>query len=122
MAALTLVLGDEDLLVARAIRRAVDAATAADPEAAVHDVEAAGLEPAALAELTSPSLFGESRVVVVRGAQDAAKDTADALVRLAEAGDESVVLVVVHSGGARNKALVEAVKGAGAVVVPAAKV
>lgn len=113
MAAVTLVVGDEEFLVSRAVRTALDAVTADQPE--VHDVPAAELDVNALAELRSPSLFGDTRVVVVRGVQDAAKDVAAALVDLAEAADVSAVLV--HAGGAKGKATLEALRGTGAKVV-----
>jgi DNA polymerase III subunit delta len=118
----TLVVGDEEFLVARAVQRAVNAAVAGGDPAGVHDVAAADLTAAELLELTSPSLFGEARIVVVRSAQDAAKDLAAALVDLAAAGDESVGLVVAHAGGAKGKALLEGMKGAGAQVVEVMKI
>jgi DNA polymerase-3 subunit delta len=124
MPAVTLVLGDEELLVARAVTRAVHAAGPAD-EVEVHDVEAAELAVGDLAELTSPSLFGERRVVVVRAVQDADKAVGAALVQLAgELGDddEELQLVVVHAGGTKGKALVDGFRTAGAQVVPAARV
>ncbi|HEU5033166.1 MAG TPA: DNA polymerase III subunit delta [Mycobacteriales bacterium] len=122
MRAVTLVVGDEELLVGRAVQRAIQAATQSSPDVEVADVDAGELTAAELAEMTSPSLFGEARAVVVRAAQDASKELAAALIALAEAGDDDVVLVVVHSGVAKGKALVDAIKGAGATVVPAAKV
>jgi len=119
----TLVVGDEELLVARAVSRAVQAAvTAGGAGAEVHDVNAAELVPDELAELVSPSLFSDARVVVVRAAQDASKETTAALVALADDGDEDVALVVVHAGGAKGKAVVEGLKGAGARVVDAPRV
>ncbi|MDQ1706346.1 MAG: polymerase subunit delta [Frankiaceae bacterium] len=119
----TLVVGDEELLVARAVQRAVQAALAGGgPDVAVHDVMAAELDHIDLAELTSPSLFAEARVVVVRGAQDAGKDLVTAMTTLATDGDPDVSLVVVHPGGAKGKAVVEALRGAGAKVVEAAKI
>ncbi|MBV9291250.1 MAG: DNA polymerase III subunit delta [Frankiales bacterium] len=129
MPAVTLVLGDEELLVSRAVQRALDAARPAGAEAsdamqalAVEDVEAADLTPAQLVELTSPSLFGEARAVVVRSAQDAGKDLTAALVALATDGDDDVVLVVVHAGGAKGKSVAEALRGAGARVAEAPRV
>lgn len=119
---MTLVLGEEELLVGRAVQRAVQAAAAAGGEAEVHDVDAVELDPAALAELTSPSLFGETRVVVVRRAHEAGKELVAALVRHAELADTDAPLVVLHPGGARAKALVDGLKGAGATVVTAAKI
>lgn len=123
MAALTLVLGEEELLVSRAVTAAVAAATgnAAVSDtglgAAVSDVAAAELTPDALRELTSPSLFDEDRIVVVRGLIDATKDVVAALVGLAQApADDGCSVIVVHAG-ARAKSTVDALRGAGAEVV-----
>ena len=118
MAALTLVVGDEEFLVARAVRTALDAAGG---EAEIHEVAAGELDPAALAEMTSPSLFGDTRSVVVRAVQDASKELVAALVELATS-ELDAALVVVHAGGAKGKATLEALRGAGARVVEVAKV
>jgi DNA polymerase III subunit delta len=119
----TLVLGDEELLVARGVQRAVQAAVAAGgAQTEVHDVAAGELLPDELAELTSPSLFSEARVVIVRGAQDASKELTAALSTIATDGEEQISLVVVHAGGAKGKAVTEAIRGAGARVVEAPRV
>src|SRR4051794_15096880 len=64
---LLLVQGDEELLAARAIAAAVDAARAADPGADVREYEAGSLAAGEVAEMLSPSLFGGRRVLVIRG-------------------------------------------------------
>jgi DNA polymerase-3 subunit delta len=120
VAAVTLVVGDEEFLVARAVQRAVNAAAGEDVD--VHDVTAAELSPDVLAELASPSLFGDVRLVVVRAAQDAGKDVAAALVALAADPDDAIRLVVVHAGGSKGKALIESLKKAGASVVDVPRV
>src|ERR671918_407801 len=71
---ITLIVGDEELLVERAIGEVVASARAGDPETEVIDLAPGGLEPGRLAELTSPSLFGGGKVLVVRAAQDLGKD------------------------------------------------
>src|SRR3954452_9936039 len=73
-ASLLLVQGDEELLAARAITAAVDAARAADPGADIREYEAGSLTAGELAEMVSPSLFGGRRVLVIRNGQDARKD------------------------------------------------
>ena len=126
----TLIVGEEELLVERAVSAALAAAArtgaahtgAAHTGAAhtglggpdVHDVAAAGLAPGELTSATAPSLFGGSCVVVVRAVQDAGKDVSAELIRLASAPDPDVVLIVTHSGGARNKALLASLAEAGA--------
>ena len=78
-APLRLVLGDEELLVSRAVAEVVAAARAADPEADVRELAAAELAAGDLYDLLSPSLFGGRRVVVLRGAHEAKTDVVEAL-------------------------------------------
>jgi DNA polymerase III subunit delta len=118
---LVLVLGDEELLAARAVTATVEAARAADPGADVRDYEAGQLAAGEVAEMLSPSLFGGRRVIAIRSGQDARKDLITALVAYAKSPDPEVTLVVTHVGGAKGKALADGLKSAGATVVPAAK-
>ncbi len=122
-APVTVIVGEEELLVERAVSAAVALAAAAGAAALaedggtgadVHDVAAAGLTVGELSGLTAPSLFGGGSVVVVRSAQDAAKDLSAALVRLASSPVPEVFLVVTHAGGAKNKALLADLLKAGA--------
>src|SRR5690606_6465462 len=118
---IVLVLGDEELLVARAVEAAVAAVRAADPGVEVHDHEAAALSGGEVASLLSPSLFGGSRVLVVRAAQDARKDLAEALLAYAAHPQPDVTLVVAHAGGAKGRALADGLRRHGAEVVSAAR-
>ncbi|WUH96705.1 DNA polymerase III subunit delta [Spirillospora sp. NBC_00431] len=102
-----LVVGEEELLVDRAIGDVVASVRADDPEAEVIDLAPGGLEPGRIAELTSPSLFGGGKVLVIRAAQDLGKDLSAEVVTYARAPADDVVLVVVHHGGAKGKALVD---------------
>ncbi len=119
--ALVLILGEEELLVTRAIADAVAGARAADPSADVRDYDAGALTAGEIAEMLSPSLFGGRRVLVVRSGQDARKDVVGALLAYARDPDPEVSLVVAHPGGAKGKALSEGLQAAGATVVPAGK-
>jgi len=101
---LLLVQGDEELLAARAITAAVDAARAADPGADVREYEAGALSAGEVAEMLSPSLFGGQRVLVIRSGQDARKDLVAALLAYAKNPDPEVSLIVAHVGGAKGKA------------------
>jgi DNA polymerase-3 subunit delta len=113
----TLVVGTEDLLVDRVVASVVFAARAVDPQADIQKFEPATLESGSLRAATSPSLFGERTVVVVRRAHELAEDVTAELVGVI--GDESapdVHLVVCHEGAAnRGKAVLEAARAAGAV-------
>ena len=109
----TLVLGDEELLVSRAVSTATAAVRAADPEADVSDLLGAEVQAGDLLDLTSPSLFGTRRVIVVRGTQDLDKDAAQAILDYAGDPVEEISLVLAHAGGVKGKAFVEAVKAFG---------
>src|SRR5512144_5947 len=110
----TLVVGDEELLVSRAVGEVVGAAGAADPAADVRDVDASTLEPGLLLELTSPSLFAQRRVLVLRGAEALGKDAGAELATYAATPAPDVHVVVTHPGGARGRALLDALTKAGA--------
>ncbi|WP_041841901.1 DNA polymerase III subunit delta [Actinoplanes friuliensis] len=120
-ASLLLVQGDEELLAARAITAAVDAARAEEPGADVREYEAGALSAGEVAEMLSPSLFGGRRVLVIRSGQDARKDLAAALLAYAKNPDPDVTLIVAHPGGAKGKAFADGLRTAGATVVPVAK-
>jgi DNA polymerase III subunit delta len=116
----TVIVGEEELLVERAVSAIVAAASPPgarqQPRGAegtdVHDVAAAGLPPGELTSLTAPSLFGGGCVVIVRGTQDAAKDLAAELLRLATSPVPDVVLVLTHAGGVKGKALLTSLTSA----------
>ncbi|MBW3638291.1 MAG: DNA polymerase III subunit delta [Actinobacteria bacterium] len=105
---LTLVVGDEELLLSRAVSAVVRAARDADPDTELRDVAAADLQTGDLDEMLSPSLFGERRVLVIRTAQDLPKEVAAELLAYAAAPLDDVHVVVVHAGGAKGKALLSA--------------
>ncbi|MGW0003532.1 DNA polymerase III subunit delta [Nocardia grenadensis] len=123
-AALHLVLGDEELLIQRAVAGVTGQvrAVAPDPDAVPVDrLRAGDASSAELAELLSPSLFAEDRVIILEAADQAGKDAVAVISEAAAAPPEGVVLMVVHSGGGRAKAMVPELRKAGAVVHECAK-
>jgi DNA polymerase III subunit delta len=122
---LLLVLGDEELLVERAVRTALDTARKADPQADLTRVRVTDLTPPELAELLSPSLFAEGRVVVLEGAQEVGKEIAEAVLSYVKQPADGIVLVILHTGGGRAKVAKElpaALREAGAAVVECGKI
>lgn len=119
---LWLISGDEELLVARAVSAVLDAARAADASAEISELDVSTATDGQFAELLSPSLFGGSRVIVVRAGQDARKETAAMLLSYARDPEPEVTLVVTHAAGAKGKALADGLKSAGATVVTAMKI
>ncbi len=121
-APVTIVVGDEEFLIDRAVRDLVTASRDAGHDADVHDREGAELVPGELESLTSPSLFGSGCVVVIRSAQDASKEVAAELAALAARPAPDVALILTHAGGAKGKELLASVKAAGAQVIECPKV
>ena len=105
----SVVVGDEELLVERAVAALVSAAGPADT---VQHVKAADLHPGELTTLTAPSLFGDRCVLVVHGAEDAAKNVADEITALAADPPPDTTAVLTHAGGAKGKALLTALTAA----------
>ena len=118
MASLHLILGDEELLVDRAIGQVLRAARAAagTDDVPVNRLRAGEVSTNELAELLSPSLFADERVVVLESAAEAGKDAVDLIASAAADLPPGTVLVVVHSGGGRAKALADQLKKLGAEV------
>lgn len=111
---MTLAVGQEELLLDRAVRQVVEAARAADSDTDVRELTPEALQPGTLAELTSPSLFAERKVVVVRNAQDLSADTVKDVKAYLGAPAEEITLVLLHAGGAKGKGLLDAARKAGA--------
>lgn len=117
-----LVLGDEELLVTRAVSDVANRARAMDSQTEVREYEAASLQPGELAEVLGPSLFGGRRVVVLRSGQDTRKELAAVVLSYAKDPDPEATLVVTHAGGAKGKAFADSLQKAGAALIPAAKI
>lgn len=118
---LTLVVGDEELLVGRAVGAVLRAARELDPQVDVRDLVASELQPGDLPELLSPSLFGDRRVLVLRNAQDLGKQVAGELAAYVGEPLDEVSVVVCHAGGAKGKALLTELTAGGARRVDAPK-
>ena len=107
VAPVTLVVGEEEFLVDRAVRELVTAgprrgsATRTSTTATRADLAQGELD-----SLTSPSLFGGGSVVVIRSAQNASKDVTAELHQVPEPpGPKTSVLILTHAGGAKGKDL-----------------
>jgi DNA polymerase-3 subunit delta len=118
---IVLLVGDEELLVGRAIGAISAAARRRDPT--VVEIERAGaeIEGPELHELVGPSLFGDARLVVIRTAQDVKVAALAVLRPYVEAPAEGTTIVLHHVGGAKGKALLDAARKAGALEIGCAK-
>jgi DNA polymerase-3 subunit delta len=122
LAPVTVIVGEEEFLIDRAVHDLVTAARAADVGGDVHDLDGAALGPGELESLTSPSLFGGGCVLVIRSAQHVSKEVAAELAACAANPAPDVLLVLTHPGGAKGKDLLASLKGTGARVIECPKV
>jgi DNA polymerase III subunit delta len=115
---LHLILGEEELLVERAVAGVLSTArkNAGTGDVPVDRMRAGEVTTSELAELLSPSLFAEERVVVLEAAAEAGKDAVALIADAAADLPPGTMLVVVHSGGGRAKALADQIKKLGAEV------
>lgn len=120
-ARLTLALGDDEFLSSRVVAAAVAAARRDDAEAGLHEYDARTLSADAFFDMSSPSLFGDTRVVVVREAHDLPEDVRRLLADFIADQPEDVVMVLAHAGGNKGKKLVEVCKQGGATVIACVK-
>jgi len=121
---LHLVLGEEELLVERAVAAVLsDTRKAAGTgDVPVDRMRAGEVTTSELAELLSPSLFAEERVVVLESAAEAGKDAVALIAGAAADLPAGTMLVVVHSGGGRAKALADQLRKLDAEVHLCAKI
>ncbi|WP_152352847.1 DNA polymerase III subunit delta [Brachybacterium subflavum] len=113
LAPVVLVHGTEPLIAARALERLKALARERDPEVAIHEIGGESAVAGALAQVTSPSLFGEGRFVLVPDLQSAPESLVGEVSSYIQAPEDDVTLVLVHRGGNRGKKLLDALKKAG---------
>ena len=111
---ITLLQGGESLLADRAISQII----AKFKGATVSTLEASELELGGITDALAPSLFGDSRVVVIKEIQDLAAELGEEITAYLEAQDESVELVLWHKGGVKGKALLEKIKKLKPTIIP----
>lgn len=117
VAPVVVLLGDEELLVSRAAAAITAAVRGQDPAVEVVERPGAQVEATEIAELLSPSLFGDRRVVVVTDAQDVRAEAWKVMAPFVADADAAITLVLEHPGGAKGKAVLDAAVAARAPIV-----
>ena len=87
---LKLLLGGEEYLADRAIANFLGNAK----EAVVSQFTSDQIEIGAITDALAPSLFGESRVVVIKGIQDLSAEVSEELTEALAVDDENPVLIL----------------------------
>lgn len=119
LAPIVLVHGTENLIADRAVQRLRALAREQDPSVAVHELTAETITAGSLSQVTSPSLFGEPRLVIVPEVQAAPESLLTEILDYLPSPEPDVTLVLVHRGGNRGKKLLDALKKAKLPRVPA---
>ena len=105
---LVLIQGPESLLADRAISQII----AATKSGQVMSFTADELEVGTITDSLAPSLFSDSRVVVIKDIQDLIVECSEEIANYLENLDETLTLVLWHKGGVKGKALVDKIKKA----------
>lgn len=118
-APLILIKGNEPLIVQRALERIRAVALEQHPDTVFHELAGENLSSSSLVGATSPSLFGEPRVVIIPELNAAPDKVLEDVAQYVTQPEADVVLVCVHRSGQRGKRTLDALKKAGAIHVPA---
>lgn len=120
LAPVVLIRGSEGLLVERANTKLRTLAAAVDPCVERCELVAAGYESGQLDVLTSPSLFGEARLVTIPDLENIGTALQEDLLAYIASPAPDVWLILNHPGGnAKGKKIVDTVTKAGFPVIPA---
>ncbi|WP_075890221.1 DNA polymerase III subunit delta [Actinomyces provencensis] len=119
LAPVVLVRGSEGLLADRAMDRLRHLALEADPATERTDIPAAAYQPGQLDVYTSPSLFGESRMLVVPDLEAMSDALLTDLLAYVAAPAPDVWVLLRHNGGTRGKKLLDAIAREGFPVIAA---
>jgi DNA polymerase-3 subunit delta len=117
-APIVLVSGPEDVCAERAIAGLRDYVRAEDPAVEVTDLRADDYVAGTLLTVTSPSLFGEPRLVRVFGVEKASDSFLTEALSYLEAPQEGATVVLRHTGASvRGKKLLDAIRSGAADAV-----
>jgi DNA polymerase-3 subunit delta len=115
--AVVCVVGNDEFLVARAVRRILHVARTADPSLDVTDVSANEFGDEHVLALASPDLFGGARAIVVREVQDLSDEHKKALLEYVADPLPDLALIAVQGAGPKAKGYPDQLAAAGAELI-----
>lgn len=116
-APLVLIQGPEEYLALRALDALRAAQRRAHPDLEVSRLDASAYVAGELAQLTSPSLFGEAKLIEVSAVSSMNDVFLQEALAYLRAPVPHCVVVLHHGGGVRGKKLLDALKSSGVPVV-----
>ena len=105
------VFGNEDYFASRAIRSLREQLKVADSSLEITEIEAADYLSKQVFDLTAPSLFGEPRLLIIRGADRLTDELIDDVLVYLENPPADVTLVIRHNNSSvRGKKMIDALR------------
>lgn len=108
MKSIYLLLGSEAALAERALAKLVNELKAEGAE--LTTLFAGDVALGEISDALSPSLFSERRGLIIRDLQDLAEESRVEITRYLESPDPTLTLILLHKGGVKGKALLDAIK------------
>ncbi len=103
--------GSEEYFAGRAIRSIRESLRSQDASLEIHEIDAADYSSGTLINLTSPSLFAEPRLVIIRAVEKCSDDLiVDGLDYLLNPTEDTTVILRHNGSSVRGKKLVEAIR------------
>ena len=103
--------GPEDFLASRVIRSVRAQMREIDESLEVHELSAAEYTAGQLLNLTSPSLFGEPRLIVISNAEKCTDELIEEGIEYLASPTEDTCVIIRHNGSSvRGKKLIEAMR------------
>ncbi len=110
-APIVFVSGAEEYLAGRAIRQIREQLRKIDEALEIHEIEAADYSAGTLTNISSPSLFAEPRLVIIRGVEKCSDDLiTDGIDYLANPTADTTLILRHNGSSVRGKKLVEAIR------------
>jgi DNA polymerase-3 subunit delta len=103
--------GPEEYFAGRAIRSLRDQLKQLDPALEIHELDAADYQAGQLLNITSPSLFAEPRLVIIRGFERCSDELITDGLSYIENPTADTTIILRHTGSSvRGKKLVDAIR------------
>lgn len=112
-----LAFGPEEYLTLRAIRSVREQLRKSDPSLEIHEIEAGDYYSGQLADLTSPSLFAEPKLLIIKATERCTDDLIADGIKYLEAPTPEATVIFLHTGATvRGKKLLDAIRSSSIAV------
>jgi DNA polymerase III subunit delta len=105
-----LIHGPEEVLRERHLKEILKNFSSKSNEIEKRSLDGAELEPSTFTEATSPSLFSEERILIIRNIAEIDSEILPEIDRYLENPDPQLLTVFLHHGGVKGKGLLDRIK------------